>query len=155
DHKQGDPDDLKLQSTYQIPPPVFGPPAAKVPTVPQTPPHPTGDFPVTLQGAMDEGLISKATVALYRLKVADPFHRGVLVGKVTPTAIDPKTHDGHNWTADFTVPVEGLFQTPYVLYAVVDDGFNAPVQSGDSAAFTPDFAVAGLVANQHGDPEGG
>ena len=79
----------------------------------------------------------------------------MLVGKVTPTAIDPTKNNGQNWQATFTVPIEGLYDTDYYLYAVVNDGFNVPVQSGDSAPFTPDFAVQGQVANQNGDPEGG
>src|SRR5262249_24978470 len=40
-------------------------------------------------------------------------------------------------------------------YAVIDDGFNAPVASADSVPFTPNFAVQGQVANQNNHPEGG
>jgi hypothetical protein len=149
------PDVLLVQTTYQRSPPVFGPPGATAPFVWNMPANPPGDFPVTLQGGMDETLVAQATVSLYRVKVSDPFRRGVLLGKVTPTALDPSKNNGQTWQATFTVPIEGLFETQYVLYAVVNDGFNAPVQSGDSAAFTLDFAVAGQVTNQNGDPLGG
>src|SRR5262249_61228172 len=57
--------------------------------------------------------------------------------------------------ATFPVTIEGLYDTDYYLYAVVDDGFNVPVPSGNSAMFRPKFAVQGRVANQNGDPEGG
>ena len=60
------PDVLLIQGTYQIPRPVFGPPGATSPTVPAVPAHPTGDFEVTLKGAMDEAFRPRATVSLYR-----------------------------------------------------------------------------------------
>jgi hypothetical protein len=150
------PDVLKVESTYQIPKPVFGPPTGQGGGIPVVVPlGPTGDFPMTLQGAMDGDLIPQASVSLYRVLASDPFRRGVLVDRLTPTQIDPKTHNGQNWQATFTVAIEGLYDTDYYFYAVVDDGFNVPVKSGNSATFRPVFAVEGRVANQNGDPEGG
>src|SRR5262249_8619008 len=62
---------------------------------------------------------------------------------------------GVNWQASINVPIDGLTPGQYVLYAVVNDGFNAPVVSANSVPFTPNFAVQGQVANQNNDPEGG
>jgi hypothetical protein len=39
------------------------------------------------------------------------------------------------------VPIAGLNPGQYVLYAVIDDGFNTPVASADSAPYTPNFAI--------------
>src|SRR5262249_7477613 len=128
-------------------------PGGGIPVV--VPLGPTGDFQVTLQGAMDGDLVRNAAVSLYRVRASDPFRRGVLVERKTPTLIDWKTNNGQNWRATFPVAIEGLYDTDYYFYAVVDDGFNVPVQSGNTATFRPDFAVEGQVANQNGDPEGG
>src|SRR5262249_49193574 len=130
------PDVLKIVPTYQIPKPVFGPPKGPGGGIPVVVPlAPTGDFPLTLQGAMDDDLIPNAAVSLYRVQASDPFRRGVLVDRETPTRLDPKTPDGQNWQATFTVDIEGLNDTDYYFYAIIDDGFNVPVQSGNTATF--------------------
>ena len=63
--------------------------------------------------------------------------------------------DETNWQATINVPIDGLTPGQYVLYAVINDGFNSPVASADSVPFTPNFAVEGRVTNQSTDPEGG
>jgi hypothetical protein len=62
---------------------------------------------------------------------------------------------GTNWQATINVPIDGLNPGQYVLYAVINDGFNPPLASPDSVPYTPDFAVQGQITNQSNDPEGG
>src|SRR5262249_45819694 len=87
--KQTATDFLKVQSTYAVAKPIFGPLSATQPYAPPLPTtSPTGTFPVTLQGNIDEGLLGKGKVSLYRVDLADPFQRGVLVGSSPLTAIN-------------------------------------------------------------------
>jgi hypothetical protein len=140
-------DDLKIQASYNLPQPTFGPRDTQVPYSPSVPKTPTGTFPVTLQGTMDEGFIGqqKTTVSLYRVLAEDPQQRPVLIGTVAPSQI---SGDGVNWQATVNVPIDGLYPLPYTVYAVVNDGYNAPVTTADSETFTPAFAVEGDVAVQ-------
>ena len=59
-----------------------------------------------------------------------------------------------NWQATFNVPINGLNPDQYVLYAVINDGFNSPVASPNSVQFTPGFAVQGQITNQNQEVEG-
>src|SRR5262249_13870183 len=80
-------DYLHIQSTYTVPQPSFGPnPPPQGGSAPPVPASPTGTFPVTLTGNIDEGLLGQAKVSLYRVSLADPFQRGVLVGSSPLTA---------------------------------------------------------------------
>jgi hypothetical protein len=143
-------DDLKIQATYNLPQPTFGPRDAQVPYVPSVPKTPGGMFPVVLQGTMDEAFVGKpqTTVSLYRVLVNDPQQQAVLIGTATPEQI---SGNGVNWQATIDVPIDSLYPLQYTLYAVVNDGYNAPVKTADSAPFTPAFAVEGNVSNQNGD----
>jgi hypothetical protein len=143
-------DELKVQATYHIPRPTFGARNAQGPYQPTVPPAPGGTFPVVLQGSMDEGFLGqpKTTVELYRVLANDPPQRAVLIGTAAPQQV---SGDGINWQATVNVPVSGLYPLPYTVYAVVNDGFNAPVKTASSPAFLPAFAVEGNVANQNGD----
>jgi hypothetical protein len=98
---------------------------------------------------MDEAFIGqpKTTVSLYRVLASDPQQRPVLIGTVTPTS----PNDDGNWQATIPVPIQGLYPLPYTVYAVVNDGYNAPVRTANSAQFTPAFAVSGSVYNQNHD----
>ena len=148
-------DVLLVQATSHVPVPSFGPTGATGPVPPTVPAgSPTAAFPVTVSGNMDEGFYNQAQVTLYQVRQADPFRRGVPVGKLPVTPITPAAN-GVNWTATFTVPIEGLYSEGYVYYAVVNDGSNPPIQSAVSAPVTPAFAIQGKVANQNGDPEAG
>src|SRR5262249_3030329 len=76
-------DVLKIQATWHIPKPTFGPRNSQTPYVPVVPQAPTGTFPVQLQGTIDDGFLqpgSKAHVSLYRLLGSDPQQRAVLIG---------------------------------------------------------------------------
>jgi hypothetical protein len=146
-------DVLKIQATSHIPKPTFGPRGAKAPYVPVVPQTPGGTFPVTLQGTIDESfLTSGKEVSLYRVLVQDPQQRAVLIGTSQLTQV---SGNGVNWQATVNVPVEGLYPLPYTVYAVVNDGFNVPVKTANSAPFTPAFAVIGSVSNQAHDAETG
>src|SRR5262249_42942201 len=63
-------------------------------------------------------------------------------GGDNPASLDAVTNSrgGTNWQATIDVPIDTLPPGQYVLYAVVDDGFNPPVASADSVPFTPGFA---------------
>jgi hypothetical protein len=143
-------DDLKIQASYNVPQPTFGPRDAQVPYLPSVPKTPGATFPVTLHGTMDEAFIGqpKTTVSLYRVLASDPQQRPVLIGTATPEQI---SGDGLNWQATVNVPIDSLYPLPYTVYAVVSDGYNAPVKTGNSAPFTPEFAVGGYVFNQNQD----
>jgi hypothetical protein len=99
---------------------------------------------------MDEAFIGQpqTTLSLYRVLANDPQQQAVLIGTATPTLFNG---DGVNWQATVNVPIDALYPLPYTVYAVVNDGHNAPVKTAASAPFTPAFAVEGNVANQNGD----
>jgi hypothetical protein len=147
-------DVLKIQATWHVPKPTFGPRDALPPYVPVVPPTPSGTFPVTLQGTIDEGFLTsgKATVSVFRVLVQDPQQRAVLLGTSPLTKF---SGNGLNWQATVNVPIEGLYPLPYTVYAVVNDGFNVPVKTANSAPFTPMFAVIGSVSNQAHDAKTG
>jgi hypothetical protein len=78
----------------------------------------------------------------------NPQQRAVLIGAAAPAQTGS---GGGAWQATVNVPVGGLYPLPYTVYAVVNDGFNAPVRTASSEPFTPAFAVQGNVSNQNGD----
>jgi hypothetical protein len=147
-------DVLKVQATWHVPKPTFGPRNAGtyVPVVTQTS---SDTYSVTLQGTADDAFLqpgSKAQVSLYRVLVQDPQQRAVLIGTKPLTQVQG---NGVNWQAKVDVPVDGLYPLPYTVYAVVSDGFNVPVKSVNSTPFTPLFAVIGSVSNQNDDAKTG
>ncbi len=100
-------DYLNIQDTYTVPSPTFGPVSSpnggEPPLLPST--SPTGAFPVTLQGNVDEGLLGQAKVTLYRISLADPDRRGVLIGSSALTATNIVSNPGfESPQAPFTVP---------------------------------------------------
>jgi hypothetical protein len=112
------------------------------------PPTPGDTFPVVLQGTIDEGFLGqpRTTVLLYRVLANDPRQQAVLIGTAAPALI---SGDSVNWQATVNVPIGGLYPLSYTVYAVVNDGFNAPVRTASSAPFIPTFAVQGSVSNQN------
>jgi hypothetical protein len=147
-------DVLKIQATWHVPKPTFGPRNVLAPYALIVPPTPGGTFPVVLQGTIDDGFLTsgQAQVSLYRVLAGDPQQKGVLLGTLPLTRI---SGNGVNWQATVNVPIEGLYPLPYTVYAVVNDGFNVPVKTANSSPFTPEFAVIGSVSNQNHDAKTG
>jgi hypothetical protein len=134
---------LKFTGAYHVPTPIAA--------MPVVPPSPSSGATVTVTASADSALLAQAagSVSFYRYLDSDPQKRAVLIGQA------PLTGQGTQWTATLPLDLTKTFPTGYHIYAVVNDGFNAPVQSADSAAFTPRFAVYGSVSNQADEPQTG
>lgn len=144
------PDQLKVATTHEVPRPTFGPLNAEASYKPVLQAGPRGTLSVNLSGNMDLALLTSGspTVSVYLVRTDDVNRtRKIKIASVVPTQ---SSTPGVNWQAQVNIPTFGLDPFPYILYATVNDGRNAPTTSSDSLPFTPEFAFTGNLADQTG-----
>jgi hypothetical protein len=148
----------QFSATYHLPPPtiLINPPGRDVTT---------SELTVTMPVQVDTALAENTTVDLYidaydASAGANQAFNGILLAKNVSLNSSSETNGQQQYQASTTVdlsqPQLGLLPIEYYLYAVVNDGTNAPETStltsdgsgGFNEVFENVFALTGTISNQ-------